>query len=133
MIDLVCNTRNFRASRRLRARVWQYVVLALSLPGTVWNIPAFSLAIRTVGIQVVDLEDSGEGESESPAEEPVNDAEAFGMIPTCSRLERDLRAGDRCRARLAADVSLREGERCGGEPNARFRRGGSAVQLPLRC
>jgi hypothetical protein len=91
------------------------------------------MAIRTVGIQVIDLADPGEGESESPAEEPVTDAEAFDMIPTRSRLMRDLRVGDRCRARFAADVSQRRGGQGGGELHARFRRGGSAVQLPLRC
>jgi hypothetical protein len=133
MIGHVCETRRFGASRRLRVRAWKYLALALSLSGTVCSIPAFSLAIRTVGIQVVDLADPGEGESESPAEEPVTDTEPFGMIPTRSRLERDLRAGDRCRARLAADASLRQGARCGGERRAAFRCGGSAVQLPLRC
>jgi hypothetical protein len=133
MIGHVCETRRFGASRRLHVRASHYLALALSLSGTVCSIPAFSLAIRSVGIQVIDLADPGEEESESPAEEPVTDAEAFGMIPMRSRLVRDLRAGDRCRARLAADVSQRQGGRCGGERHATFRCGGSAVQLPLRC
>jgi hypothetical protein len=133
MIDLVCETRKFRATRRLRVRAWQYLALALSLSATVWSTPTVSLAIRTVGFQVVDLADPGEEESESPDQEPVTDAEAFGMIPTRSRLVRDLRVGDRCRARFAADVSLYQGGRYGGERHAAFRRGGSAVQLPLRC
>ena len=133
MIDLVCATRKIAANRRRRIRARHFLALALSLSATVGSIPTVSLAIRTVGFQVVDLADPGEEESESPDEEPVTDAEAVGMIPARSRLVRDLRVSDRCRARFAADVSLRQRGRCGGERHAELRCGGSAVQLPLRC
>src|SRR5262245_43205392 len=97
MTNLACETRKLRAGRRLRIRATHYLALALSLSATVGSSSAVSLAIRTVGFQVVDLADPGEEESETPDEEPVTDAESFGMILTRWRLIRDLRVGERYR------------------------------------
>jgi len=129
----VGETRKFGASRRLRVRASHYLVLALSLSGTFWSTLAVSPGVRSVGFEIINLADSGEEESEFPDEDPVTDAEPWDMIPARSRLVRDWRTGDRCRTRLAVDASQRQSGRCGGEGHARLRRGGSAVQLPLRC
>src|SRR5262245_52925420 len=88
------------------ARRWRRLGLALSLWGSVWMIPAFSLTIRAAVVQAGALADAGDGESESPEEDPESDAEPFDVVSIRARLGRELSA------RLAADVALRHPGRC---------------------